>query len=177
MSPGEPVEAYLAAFAHHLGVTPRRRRRILEETENHLRDAADELVAGGASVTAAQVAAIKRFGSAKAAAASFGVTPMGFVWRQVARLRVIRISGGNRSPEPVPAAVPAPDQPPAPMCDVCGREMAPADGVVVDLSAVGHIESPLTVVAHRACFDMGEAILALLGMPVAVAGSPAPSPT
>ena len=58
------------------------------------------------------------------------------------------------------------------MCDVCGRSVPLGDEVVADLSAAGDLESPLSVVVHSVCFEMGRAILGLSGLPVAATTRP-----
>ena len=85
--PADPVDAYLAAFARQLPCPLRRRRRILEATEGHLHDTTEALIAEGMSTTAAQREAIERYGSAAAAAASSGTSPVGVACRALSRLR------------------------------------------------------------------------------------------
>jgi hypothetical protein len=65
------IEAYLGALYAALGERIPGRERILWEVEVHLREAAAEALARGASLEAAQRAAIGRFGSAELVANEF----------------------------------------------------------------------------------------------------------
>lgn len=151
----------------------RRRRRVLHETEAHLRDTAEELVASGLAEREAQHRAIDRFGGPQSAAAAFGSSLPGRAWRSVLRLRYWatgRSAAVATPSEPVPVppgwAVTPAGPPPSPCCDVCGREVASDDMLVAELSAVGPVESPVTLVVHPPCYDMAAAVLLLRGMPV-----------
>ena len=60
----DPIRDYLAEFAKQLGrVSPGRRRRTLAEVEDHLREAARSLEAGGIEPLAAEREAVAAFGS------------------------------------------------------------------------------------------------------------------
>ena len=65
------IEGYLDQLLGHLRGSARDVRRILSETEEHLRDATAELVAAGASQQEAQRRAIERFGDPRAVARRF----------------------------------------------------------------------------------------------------------
>lgn len=65
------IDSYLDELADALSVDPRRARRILAESESHLRESADELAAGGLAPAEAEREAISRFGSAKLVASRF----------------------------------------------------------------------------------------------------------
>lgn len=59
---GDRIDAYLDDMLERLEGTPAERRRLLTETENHLRDSADAYQRGGMDAGAAQAAAINAFG-------------------------------------------------------------------------------------------------------------------
>lgn len=59
----EPIEDYLDSLYPRLPRNPSRARRVLAETEAHLRDAADAAVAAGAERADAERAAVARFGT------------------------------------------------------------------------------------------------------------------
>ena len=65
------IERYLDRLLTQLRGSAHDVRRILSETEDHLRDAASELMAAGASEEEAQRQAIARFGDARAVARRF----------------------------------------------------------------------------------------------------------
>ena len=65
------IEGYLDRLLGHLRGSAHDVRRILAEAEEHLRDAAAELVAAGASEEEAQRRAIERFGDPHAVARRF----------------------------------------------------------------------------------------------------------
>jgi hypothetical protein len=72
------IEGYLDQLLTHLRGSATDVRRILAETEDHLRDATAELVAAGASKEEAQRRAIERFGPPRALARRFStrLTPV-----------------------------------------------------------------------------------------------------
>lgn len=57
------IDDYLEDLAGRLRLTPESARRLLEETDAHLRDAAEAEIAKGADPTAAEERAIARFGT------------------------------------------------------------------------------------------------------------------
>ena len=61
---GEPIEDYLDELLLRLRLSPRETRRMLSETEAHLRDAADAAEQRGLSREAAEQEAVRRFGTA-----------------------------------------------------------------------------------------------------------------
>jgi hypothetical protein len=67
----DPIEGYLDRLLAHLRGSAHDVRRILSETEEHLRDATAELVAAGASEEEAQHRAIERFGPPRTVARRF----------------------------------------------------------------------------------------------------------
>ncbi|MGH9094993.1 MAG: permease prefix domain 1-containing protein [Acidimicrobiales bacterium] len=61
---GSPIEAYLdQVLAASAGASPRATRRLLAETEDHLRDIAQEVTESGGTSDEAEHAAVARFGS------------------------------------------------------------------------------------------------------------------
>lgn len=62
MADNGAIDDYLAAFDHYLIANSRQRARLLEEVEDHLRDAVDHFVARGMDRRAAADVAIDRFG-------------------------------------------------------------------------------------------------------------------
>ena len=64
----DPIDRYLAEFAAALTGSRRHRRRVLGDVENHLRDAASDLLAAGATPEQAALGAVRRFGEPEAAA-------------------------------------------------------------------------------------------------------------
>ena len=68
----EPIEDYLDDLLLRLNLPPREARRLLAETEAHLRESADELGRLGTSAVQAEAEAIRRFGSAREVAAAAG---------------------------------------------------------------------------------------------------------
>lgn len=68
--PGDLVDRYLDELTSRLRGPARRVRRVLAETEEHLRDAVDSRVAGGMSVEEAERAALHDFGTAAYVAAA-----------------------------------------------------------------------------------------------------------
>lgn len=176
--PAGPVEEYLAAFARNLVVTPRRRRRVMEETEAHLRDATDDLVAGGVTRLDAERLAIARFGPPHVAAAQFGSSPSGRAWRRGVAVGH-RLSGRRATESPPMTGQGGEPRPttgawPSPACDVCGRLVPAEDRRAVDVAAVGEIQSPVVLIVHAACHDMAAGVLALRGFPVALSHPTAP---
>jgi hypothetical protein len=78
------IDTYLDELMAALRVEPRRARRILIETEDHLREAVRDHVAAGMEEAAAERLAIERFGSPREIAARFNgasVTPRGWLLR------------------------------------------------------------------------------------------------
>jgi hypothetical protein len=71
------VERYLLDFNDALVAGAERRERILSEVEDHLRDATQSLLGAGFAADAAQVEAVRRFGSPAEAAERFGPDPLG----------------------------------------------------------------------------------------------------
>jgi HAAS len=72
------IEGYLDQLLGHLRGSAQDVRRILSETEEHLRDATAELVAAGASEEEAQRRAVERFGHPRTVARRFsaGLAPI-----------------------------------------------------------------------------------------------------
>ncbi len=60
----EPIEEYLDRLLTRLTGSPRQIRRMMAETEEHLRSTSDNLEAGGMDRLAAEDEAVRRFGSA-----------------------------------------------------------------------------------------------------------------
>src|SRR5579875_2243869 len=58
----EPIEDYLDELFSCLRLPPRAARRLLAETEDHLRESAAELSRRGATSAAAEREAVRRFG-------------------------------------------------------------------------------------------------------------------
>jgi hypothetical protein len=87
------VEGYLDRLLAHLRGSAQDVRRILSETEEHLRDATAELVAAGASETDAQRQAIARFGDPGTLARRFSTrlapVPPTAVAAELARVTVL----------------------------------------------------------------------------------------
>jgi len=73
-----PIERYLDRLLLELRGSAPELRRILSEAEEHLRDAASELMAAGASEDEAQRQAIERFGDPREVARRFStrLTPI-----------------------------------------------------------------------------------------------------
>ena len=69
----DPIQGYLDQLLTYLRGSAHDVRRILSETEEHLRDATAELVAAGASEEEAQRLAIERFGHPRTVAQRFSV--------------------------------------------------------------------------------------------------------
>ena len=169
MSPLGPIAAYLDVFAGRLAVAPGRRRRILREVEDHLRDAATVHVDAGVSTAEAEQQAIAAFGPPGPAADLFGADLSGRAYRMLfAALRRHRRrfrSASTMRPE----GADRPAQVPPPCCDICGLTIPATELFRADLSAVGDMETPVTVVLHGSCFEMGKALLAMRGTPVVAA--------
>lgn len=167
------INRYLEGFASALAVGPRRRRRVIQEAEDHLRDAAEALEAKGVPPVEAEEEAVRRFGTPAAAAGAFGSTLSGRLWRTGSRWH--RRRSERRSPA---QAVQGPRQPPpfaSPVwCDVCGGDVGPDEGFTATITAVIDIDSLVTLVAHASCYDLGESILALRGVPVTASLAPTP---
>jgi hypothetical protein len=74
----DPIESYLDQLLGHLRGSAHDVRRILSETEEHLRDATAELEAAGASEEEAQRRAVERFGHPRTVARRFsaGLAPI-----------------------------------------------------------------------------------------------------
>ena len=68
----EPIEDYLDDLLGCLNLPPRETRRLLAETEAHLRESAEALIRAGIAPVEAEVEAIRRFGSAREVAAAAG---------------------------------------------------------------------------------------------------------
>lgn len=89
----DPVEGYLDRLLAHLRGSAHDVRRILSETEEHLRDATAELVAAGASEEDAQRRAIERFGDPRTVARRFSArlapVPPAAVVGELARAAVL----------------------------------------------------------------------------------------
>jgi hypothetical protein len=87
------IEGYLDRLLGHLRGSAHDVRRILAEAEEHLRDAAAELVAAGASEEEAQRRAIERFGDPRAVARRFSArlapVPPGAVAAELAGTAVL----------------------------------------------------------------------------------------
>jgi len=84
VSPPQTIREYLAALNASLEVGLRNRQRILVEVENHLSDAAQEQLRGGASLPEASRRAIAAFGSPVAVAARFDAGVIGALDRRLA---------------------------------------------------------------------------------------------
>ncbi|NMH96534.1 HAAS signaling domain-containing protein [Pseudonocardia acidicola] len=69
---GEPIDDYLDALLLRLHLPPRETRRLLTETEAHLRETAAGLQAHGMESRAAEREAVRRFGSAREIASAAG---------------------------------------------------------------------------------------------------------
>jgi hypothetical protein len=89
----DPIEAYLDQLLAYLRGSAHDVRRILSETEEHLRDATAEHVAAGASEEEAQRRAIERFGPPRTVARRFSArlapVPPAAVVGEVARAAVL----------------------------------------------------------------------------------------
>lgn len=70
----EPIEDYLDQLLSCLRMPPRATRRLLAETEDHLREAADAAVRSGMSRVAAERAAVRAFGPPARVAAEAGTS-------------------------------------------------------------------------------------------------------
>lgn len=172
MSPLGPIAAYLDVFAGRLAVAPGRRRRILREVEDHLRDAATVHLHAGVSSAEAEQQAIAAFGPPGPTADLFGADLSGRAYRMLLAALRRRRPRLPSAPTVRPEGADRPAQVPPPCCDICGltipaTELFRAD--LADLSAVGDMEAPVTVVLHGTCFEMGKALLAMRGTPVAAA--------
>ncbi len=169
MSPLGPIAAYLDVFAGRLAVAPGRRRRILREVEDHLRDAATVHIDAGVGTAAAEQQAIAAFGPPGPAADLFGADLSGRAYRMLfAALRRHR-RHVRSAPTVRPEVADRPTQAPPPCCDICGLTIPATEVFRADLTAVGEMEAPVTVVLHDTCFEMGEALLAMRGTPVVAA--------
>jgi hypothetical protein len=76
MSEPRTIDAYLDALAERLVVPPQRLRRVLAETEDHLRAAMSELMNEGVEPAEAESRAIQRFGSVDVVAKGFAGGPV-----------------------------------------------------------------------------------------------------
>jgi hypothetical protein len=89
----DPIEGYLDQLLGHLRGSAHDVRRILAETEEHLRDATAELEAAGVSEEEAQRLAIERFGHPRTAARQFSARlapiPPAAVAAELARTAVL----------------------------------------------------------------------------------------
>jgi hypothetical protein len=89
----DPVEGYLDRLLTHLRGSAHDVRRILSETEEHLRDTTAELMAAGASEEDAQRRAIERFGDPRTVARRFSArlapVPPAAVVGELARATVL----------------------------------------------------------------------------------------
>jgi uncharacterized membrane protein len=66
----EPIEDYLDELLSRLQVPPRQTRRLLAETEDHLRETAERLEQQGYNMVAAESEAVRQFGSPDEVAAA-----------------------------------------------------------------------------------------------------------
>src|SRR3954471_21517414 len=71
MNRPQTIDAYLDALAEALTLPPARARRVLRESEDHLRDALAAMAEAGVEPAEAERAAIERFGSVETVAPSF----------------------------------------------------------------------------------------------------------
>ena len=89
----DPIEGYLDQLLTYLRGSAHDVRRILSETEEHLRDATTELEAAGASEEEAQRRAIERFGHPRTLARRFSArlapVPPAAVAAELARVAVV----------------------------------------------------------------------------------------
>jgi hypothetical protein len=94
----DPIEGYLDQLLGHLRGSAHDIRRILAETEDHLRDATAEEVAAGAGEEEAQRRAIERFGDPRAVARRFSArlapVPSAAVATELARAAVLLAGAG-----------------------------------------------------------------------------------
>lgn len=84
--PDDPIEDYLDHLLLRLRGSPRQVRRMLTEAEHHLRDAAAEEIAAGATPEEAAERAVARFGTARVVAArsnNVSVVPLPEIARQL----------------------------------------------------------------------------------------------
>jgi hypothetical protein len=87
----DPIAAYLADFADELGRLGPRRRRLLAEIEDHLREAAARLEHGGASPEEAARLAVAQFGSPEVATGRVAGSGVG---RALVEMRALGWRGG-----------------------------------------------------------------------------------
>jgi hypothetical protein len=87
----DPIVGYLADFAKELGRLGPRRRRLLAEVEDHLREAAARLEHDGASSDEAARLAVAQFGTPRVVT---GRSAGSGVWRAVAEMRALGWRGG-----------------------------------------------------------------------------------
>jgi hypothetical protein len=101
------IQAYLDGLERELRSRRAPRRRLLAEAEDHLRSAAEELVAGGHSPVDAEQAAIERFGAAREVAHRFALATAASTARSaVAWASVVFIAYGGAALVFVAAAPP-----------------------------------------------------------------------
>ena len=79
MKQPENIEAYLDAMAERLFLPPQRARRVLAETEDHLRTCTAALVKDGIEQAEAERRAIERFGAPAVVAREFGLGPIAWL--------------------------------------------------------------------------------------------------
>jgi hypothetical protein len=84
----DPVSDFLDELLAELRVSPRRARRILQETEDHLRRATDDHVQAGMEPEEAARAAVARFGAPRSVAAGFPAEPRPFVPSRAIRMEL-----------------------------------------------------------------------------------------
>ena len=169
VSPPGPIAAYLDAFAGRLAVAPGRRGRILRQVEDHLCDGATSHIDDGVSSAEAEQRAIADCGPPGPAADLFGADLEGRAYRMLFGALRRRRHQLPSAPTVSPENADRPTQGPPPCCDVCGTTIPATELFRADLSAVGDMEAPVTVVLHAACFEMGRALLAMRGTPLVVA--------
>lgn len=167
MSSAGPIASFLEVFAGRLAVAPARRRRILGEVEDHLRDAAEAHMANGSSAADAEHLAIADFGPPVTAADLFGADLIGLAYRFLLGLRPHRLNPTRAAAFAGTAGEGQTSLRP-PACDICGKAVSDIELFQGDLSAVGDMQAPVPLMLHRTCYEMGEALLAARGMPVVV---------
>lgn len=75
----DPIDGYLDELSHRLRLTPAATRRLLAETEAHLRDAVEDRVARGATVADAETSALASFGTPRQVARAANGGPVELV--------------------------------------------------------------------------------------------------
>ena len=79
MSKPQDIETYLDALAERLMLPPQRLRRVLAETEDHLRTCMAALIKDGAEPAEAERQAIERFGTPEVVAKGFARGPIAWL--------------------------------------------------------------------------------------------------